>query len=188
LLLAAVSNPLNPRNLKHALAQRLLCLWNDRLHVPLGDFPPLLLSAWRARGKVRAVFGTLLGTEELLRLIQAECEPHFVNYFVRDQVTADEQEAFREFLFGLSYEELKILRRYMDDRHAAVLRPEDVQAIIQPHGSPPGIGGPSAEQMYASYARRRIRAQYRAIAGTDGPRKTAEGYIIESLSNEDTHS
>jgi hypothetical protein len=133
------------------------------------------------RGKVRAIFGSLIGVTEVFSLIQEECESGFVNYFAREHVTADESDAFREFLFGLSYEELEQLRQYMTDHQLSVITPEQVGALLHNPVLPPHLGDPNPEQIYNSYRRRCIRADYRSIAGTPGPRKTAEGYIMEAL-------
>jgi hypothetical protein len=181
LLTGAISNPNNPFALKRAAAQKLLVMWNDRLRLPVGEFPPVLLSAWRARGKVRAIYGTLIGVNEVLSLIQGECESRFVNYFAREHVTSDESAAFREFLFGLSYEELEQLRGYMKEKNLQVISPEGVQGVFSNLSYVPVFSNPSPEQIYSSYYRRRLRAEYRAITGAPGPRKTAEGYIMESL-------
>ena len=181
LLTGAVSNPHNPLGLKRAAAHKLIGMWNHRLAVPIGEFPPVLLSAWRARVKVRAIYGTLIGINEVFSLIQAECESRFVNYFARDTVTNDERDAFREFIFGLSYEELEQLRAYMETHRLRVITPDKVKEVLA-HTHPSAIfSQPSPEEIYSSYCRRRIRAEYRAISGNPGPRKTAEGYIMEAL-------
>ncbi|MBI4607369.1 MAG: hypothetical protein HY721_35835 [Planctomycetes bacterium] len=181
LLTGAISNPHNPLDLKRAAAQKLVGMWSDRLRLPVGEFPTALLSAWRARGKVRATYGTLIGASEVFSLIQGECEAQFVNYFSRDHVTNDEREAFREFLFGLSYEELELVRRYMEEHGLKVISPDQVRSLLARRVLPPAFGEASPEQMYNSYWRRRLRADYRAISGAPGPRKTAEGYIMEAL-------
>jgi len=159
-------------------------MWNHRLAVPIGEFPPVLLSAWRARVKVRAIYGTLIGVNEVFSLIQAECESRFVNYFARDAVTSDERDAFREFIFGLAYEEIEQLRSYMETHSMRMITPEKVSEVLSGSHRSAIIGQPSPEEIYSSYCRRRIRAEYRAISGNPGPRKTAEGYIIEALLRE----
>jgi len=184
LLMGAVANPHNTLDLKRAAAQKLIGMWNDRLALPVGEFPPVLLSAWRARVKVRAIYGTLIGVNEVFSLIQAECESRFVNYFARDAVTSDERDAFREFIFGLAYEEIEQLRSYMETHSMRMITPEKVSEVLSGSHRSAIIGQPSPEEIYSSYCRRRIRAEYRAISGNPGPRKTAEGYIIEALLRE----
>ena len=187
LLSAALSNLSNPVAIKRAAAQRILTMWNNRLKLPVGEFPTVLLSAWRARRKFRAIFGTLIGASEVFSLIQGECESPFVSYFARDRVTEDEQQAFQEFIFGLSYEELRDVRDHMRENGLSVVSPEQVRAIIKPAGRPPFFGYPTADQMYASYLRRKTRAEYRAVSNSRGPRKTAEGYIMEAILLEDVN-
>jgi len=184
LLTAAISNPHNALDLKRAAAQKLLGMWLNRLQVPVGEFPPVLLSAWKARVKVRAMYGTLMGVGELFSLIQEECESRFVNYFVREHVTPDEKEAFQEFLFGLSHEEIEKLRGFMKERSLHVISPEQVRAVLTDRVHAPLLGDPSPEQIYSSYCRRRLRADYRAMSGVPGPKKTAEGYMMESILRE----
>ena len=152
---------------------------------PVGEFPTVLLSAWRARRKFRAIFGTLIGVTEVFSLIQGECESPFVNYFAREHVTDDEHQAFQEFIFGLAFEELAQVRDYMSTKGISCVSPEEVQSIIKPSGRPPFFGYPTPDQMYASYLRRRTRAEYRSVSGNRGPRKTAEGYIMEGILRDD---
>ena len=181
LLSASIVNSQNGMELRQAAARKLIVMWDDRLSLSVEKLPAILLSAWRARGKVRAVFGTLIGVTELFSLIQAECPPSFVEYFEREHVTSDESGAFREFLFGISYEDLQKIEEYMRENDLKVIRPAQVQEIISTPQHPLRLGDPSPEEMYNSYCRRRIRADYRAVARAPGPRKTAEGYIMETL-------
>jgi len=182
---AAISNPTNPPDLKKAAARKLIHMWNNRLKLPISEFPSVLLSAWRARRKVRAIFGTLIGVTEVVSLITAECEPRFVSYFARDHATEDEQQAFQEFLFGLAYEELNQLRDYMKENNLSVVTPDDVGRVVRSGVKPAFFGYPTPDQMYASFCRRRTRAEYRLVTGSRGPRKTAEGYIMEAILRED---
>jgi hypothetical protein len=186
LLSASISNPSNPLDLRQAAARKLIGMWDERLILPVEELPSVLRSVWRARGKVRAVYGTLIGVNEVFSLIQAECPSRFVSYFVRDHVTPDEREAFREFLFGLPYEQLEQIKAYMEEHHLTSIGPRQIQEIIRSPVNPILFGDPSPEQMYNSYYRRRIRADYRKVTDSPGPRKTAEGYIMEALLREET--
>jgi hypothetical protein len=185
LLTALVSNPLNALPIRHCAARKLVSIWDENIRLPVDRLPSVLLSAWRARGKVRAIYGTLIGVNEVFSLVQAQCQSRFVNYFVRDHVTADEREAFREFLFAISYEDLEQLQRYMEEHGLTVISPEQVKEVVSTPMHPVIPGDADAEQMYSSYCRRRIRADYRAISDVPGPRKTAEGYMMESLLREE---
>lgn len=208
LLTASVSNGANSFDLKKAAARLLIPMWEQRQMVPVEAFTSLLLSIWRARCRVQETFGTLVGVHEVFSLMRAECQPRFLDFFTREWVTEDEREAFREFLFGVSFEELQKIREYMEDNSVQVVGPSDVWNILGyvpsstssavpaesdeilrdlPHGPPPRLlpsgalnrSGRTAEFVYNSYRRRRIRADYRALTKRQGPRKTAEGYLME---------
>ncbi|MEM7262769.1 MAG: hypothetical protein AAF488_12320 [Planctomycetota bacterium] len=181
LLLNCVSNPRNSDAVRRAAAKKLLELWTRFGDHPVQEFPTVLLSAWRARRRVRETYGTLCGVGELVALVKEECEQDFVRFFTRDQVTTDESEAFREFLFGLPYEELQRLQDHMRDSGVPVLSRTQVFHLVKdtlPHSN---AGRPSAEEVFASYRRRRIRAEYRSLSSRPGPQTTAEGYLMGYL-------
>ncbi len=187
LLTYVVSNVRNTRELRKAAARKLLAIWNHLDDQEIGDFPGVLLSAWKARSRVKTIYGTLFGSDEVMSLMRCECEPRFLNFFTRDQVTQGETQAFREFLFGLPHEELHALEAYMTRNKLAVISRDQVQEILDREATytPPMDSDPTANEIFASYYRRRIRAEYRALAGSDGPQKTAEGYIMEALLREE---
>jgi hypothetical protein len=181
LLTALASNPRNDMAMRRQAARKLVSMWDDVVQLPVGKLPSVLLSAWRARGKVRAIYGTLIGVSEMFSLVQAQCQSQFVNYFVRDHVTADEREAFREFLFAISYEDLQRLQEYMEENNKKAISPEEVEQVVGSPLHPLLPGTPNPEHMYNSYCRRRLRADYRVLSENQGPRKTAEGYMMESI-------
>jgi hypothetical protein len=184
LLTAAVANPLNPLPLRRAAARKLLGLWSDPSRQPVGEFPKVLLSAWRARRRIKVIYGTLFGVDEVLSLIREQCEDKFLNFFSRDQVTTDQVEAFREFLFALSHEDLKLLEAHMQAEGLKIITRDQVYRLLGKSGPPATAASPTAEEIFASYYRRRVRAEFRAMSKSSGPHKTAEGYLMESLLRE----
>jgi len=177
LLFNVVSSAHNSAQVKRSAANLLLPIWEDPNDIPMHGFTKLLLSAWRARCRVRETFGTLVGVHEVFSLLRADCDSAFLEYFTRDRVSIDEGEAFREFLFGLSFEDLTKLRDTMDSKGLNVVGPSEVWSIL---GRPPPRpeSNWTAETVYVSYRRRRLRADYRVLSQSSGPRKTAEGYLM----------
>ena len=179
LLVGCISNASNSTELKRAAATRIVPLWEQRHSLPLEDFTGLLISAWRARCRFQEVFGTLMGFHEAMSLLQEECEPEFLDFFSRDVGTPGEREALREFLFGLSYEELQKLGTHMEERGIQNLQRDDVPQILGRAPQRYRSGAWTPETVYFSYRRRRVRASYRALTKQPGPFKTAEGYLME---------
>ena len=187
LLAYVVANHRNSAVLRKAAACKLLNIWNDRDDEKADDFHTVLLSAWKARSRSNTIYGTLFGGNEVLSLIREECEPRFLSFFTREQVTPGQTQAFREFLFGLPHEELQLLQSHMSDHGLQVISRDQVHKILGREATytPPMDSEPTAEEIFASYYRRRIRAEYRALSGSGGPDKTAEGYIMEALLREE---
>jgi hypothetical protein len=143
-------------------------IWDRRLTYRTKEFFPLLEATWEARRRIRVVGGTLLGTEEMFALFREGCDPQFVDYFVRPNPTEDEVEAFREFLFGRTAEELQSLADRMDRERVASF------PLL---ASAPPIDDPGT-LVYEFFRTRYLQAVARRMAGLPGPKRTAEGYVM----------
>ncbi len=181
LLLSLLSERDLPRATRREAASQLLSIWN-RAELEIDDFCPLLESTWRARNRVNADLGTLLGTSEYCRLVTADCAEGFLDFFARDDVTEAELQALAEFLLDLSFEEISELRQAMK-RHGVsttdIAWAEEV------------IGRPIEREMVQeridpvtlrrSFYRRHRAADARFLTGAPGPRHTAEAYMLVHL-------
>jgi len=168
-------------DLKRLAAQRLVELWEGRLALTMDELAPVLRTAWKARTRAVRVFGTLLGTAEILQMLFADCDSSFVEFFSRREVTPEEQQAFEEFLFDIPFESLQKVRyRMLEDRVAVVDRSRvESYLALAPGALRPTVGDP--KELYVSFRHRRVRAQYRVATGAPGPRRTAEGYLMEAI-------
>jgi hypothetical protein len=177
LFISIVTDPHGARAVKMSAAKSLFEIWEDRLLTEIDDFAPILESIWRARNKVRPVLGTLLGTQEFFRLLQEACDDRFLSYFSEGGVPEEELQAFEEFLFGISYEEIVQLRHHMDEKSANVVSPEEARGLLGRTRASwaPGIG---PQALYTSYKKRRVKAHYRQLTAANGPKKTAEEYVM----------
>ena len=142
---------------------------------------PILRTAWQARTRAIRVFGTMMGTAEILQLLFADCDSHFVEWFSRREVTPEEQQAFEEFLFDVP---TRASRRCATacsrtaSRSSTARRSRTTSALAR-GALRPTVG--EAKELYVAFRRRRVRAQYRASTGAPGPRRTAEGYLMEAI-------
>ncbi|MCG8422269.1 MAG: hypothetical protein MJE77_30475 [Proteobacteria bacterium] len=178
LLLAFLRNPNVKTRIKRKSADQLITIW-DNSQVEIDDFCPLLESAWHARNRVTSGFGSLLGTTEYFRLVCEDCAPQFLDFFGRDDLSLAEGQAFEEFLFNMSYEELTTLRETMKEQNLDTVTANWASRVLGRPIEPLDHSGkidPMA--LYRSYYRRQLAAEYRSLAGTDGPRRTAESYLM----------
>lgn len=178
LLLALLRKPSTLPRIKLRAAQQLIAVWDDAT-LEVRDFAPMLESAWHARNRVQAAYGTLLGTSEAVQLACADCDPHVIEFFSRREMSTDEASAFEEFLFNMTSEELTVLRRAMTSQNVCAISPawaagvlgRQIEELEHSHEIDPMA-------LYRSYQRRQLAADFRIMSGTPGPRRTAEAYLI----------
>ena len=178
LLLALLRHADVSLHTKREAASQLIAVW-DNAKLEIDDFCPLLESAWRARNRVTSGLGAMLGTTEYFRLVSEDCAPQFLDFFARDDLSEAEGQAFEEFLFNMTFEELCTLRETMrkDGRDAVTTGwASNVLSRSLDEFDESGEVNPMA--LYRSYFRRQLAADYRRIAGTAGPQHTAESYLM----------
>jgi hypothetical protein len=181
LLLALLRKPDVSRRSKQRAADQLITIWDDAA-LEIDDFAPLLESAWHARNRINSAYGTLLGATETFRLVREDCSPEVLDFFGRDGMSVDEAAAFEEFLFNMTSEELGTLRRAMQLQHISAASPawaadvlgRQIEELEHSHEIDPMA-------LYRSYQRRQLAADFRLMSGAPGPRRTAEGYLLVYL-------
>lgn len=181
LLLSLLSQPELRKRVRRTAADQLVAIWNNA-EIEIDDFCPLLESAWRARNQINADLGTLLCTSEYMRMVTADCDSGFLDYFGRDNVSSEESQAFEEFLLDMSYEEICKLRAAMKEQGLQAADTEWAERIL---GRP--IEAEVVEDMidpvtlHRSFFRRHRNSIARKLAGRPGPRFTAEAYMMVYL-------
>lgn len=182
LLLDVILDEHLDREIKRRSARYLIALWDTcAAQEELSGFFHIIRSLWDARIHIRVRYGTLLGTDELLQLLEAECDPLILEHFTDRDLSEEEAAAFQEFLFGLTYEELVRLRDAMKSQGMRVISSQEVsQVLALPKSNKSHYLGLDQDphEVYRSYKRRRFQARYRLKNGLEGPRRTAEEYLV----------
>ena len=184
LLLALLRKPDVKEPIKREAADQLIVVW-DNAELEIDDFCPMLESTWHARNRIAADLGSLLGTTEYFRLVCEDCAPQFLDFFARDEVSTCEKQAFEEFLFGMTYEELTSLRRAMREQGLDAVTVDWAGKVLNrriEHECHVDEIDPMS--LYRSYFRRQLAADFRIMAGAEGPRRTAEAYLMIYLLNQ----
>jgi hypothetical protein len=181
LFLALLRKPDVAMRTKRRAADQLITVWDDAA-LEIDDFAPLLESAWHARNRITSDFGTLLGTSETFRLVREDCDPAVLEFFCRDAMDQSEIEAFEEFLFNMTHEELGTVRRTMRERNVTSVSPAWAAEVLgrqidelERHREIDPMA------LYRSYQRRQLAADFRLMSGAPGPKRTAEGYLMVYL-------
>ncbi len=163
--------------LRRLAVAKLCSIWENYLRWAVRDFFPLLQATWSARQRIRVSIGTLLGVSEMMRLLQAGCDPEFVDYFVRARPTEDERLAFQEFLIGVSTEQIHSLAALMAEEGRAAMSPEEAQQALgitpaRPEDLHSGV------RAYQFFRERALQAAARRLRDLPGPKRTAEEYVM----------
>ncbi|MCP4590998.1 MAG: hypothetical protein GY842_09655 [bacterium] len=168
---AIASDPQVEQTVRERAVLALAQIWEHRLTYRVKEFLPILEATWQARRQITVTGGTLGGTQELFELFQNGCDPEFVEYFTRPDPSADEVEAFREFLFGVCAEDLSRIEQRM--------RESGQGSIALEHSIPPPNDDPTTV-FYEFFRSRHLLALARRLGDLPGPKRTAEGYVMAS--------
>ena len=186
LLLALLRKPHIKDLTKRRAAVQLVRIWDDAA-LEIDQLFPMLESAWHARNRIVANLGSLLGASEYFELVREDCAPQFLDYFSRDAVSESENQAFTEFLFGVTTEELDMLRARMSEEGIPAANEEWASGVIgrslEHECADDDADAIDPVSLYRSYQRRQLAADYRILSGAPGPVRTAEAYLMVYLLN-----
>jgi len=171
-----------PEIVRERAAYLVLRLWHNASSKRLGDLIPILEATWGARRRARVQLGTLMGASEILNLLIEGCDSRFLDFLTRETCSEEEAAALREFLFGLSHEELQLLEeealggiisadeimRRADEKHQI-----DTSGLFQ--------AGDEAERFFLFFMKRHLMATHREELDIPGPKQTAEEYVVSNL-------
>lgn len=168
-LLDIACDPTLHRSARERAVRSLAQLWDRRLTYRVRDFFPLLESTWEARQRISVTGGTLYGTQEVFELFREGVAPEFVEYFGRDDHSEDEVQAFREFLFGIPYEDLVKLEGHVSREGNVGVRFMTPAMTTRSEG---------VLLFYEFFRSRYVQSLARKLGQQPGPKRTAEGYAM----------
>lgn len=182
LLVESLMDPSLGTDAKVRAAELLIGFWDRCTELEVDDFVPLLEAAWEARNRLVVEFGTLIGSVETVRLLETAGHPELVDALLGgDDDDPERRQAFEEFLFGLSYEQLEHVRREMQRAGVAAVDRAWVARTLGLGEAQLFSGIAEPEAAYLSYQRRQAGASFRRLRGVEGPRRTAEAYLLAQL-------
>ena len=155
-------------------------IWEYRLNHGMKDFVPILNSVWEARKNLIPVFGTLMGTSELM-MLSSSIDPRWYDFL--NEKSGDDEifQALEEFLFTLTFEELVKLRNKMEDMDMGTVKKDEIKSIIGKNHMYTEFSTSDPRNMYIFFKDRKHNAHFRKRAGRMGPKKTIEEYIMIHL-------
>lgn len=178
-LLQILGDPV--RNDVKALAAPVLArMWERRVSAEAHSFSPELSNMWLMRRNLTPIFGTLLGTHEYISLYQnvdALCR----DYILLASKVPDEASALEEFLFGLPYEELNIVKQYLSQQKKTSIHRADVAKVLGKESIYLSNRMDDPLELYRFFNYRRKRAVSRQLTRSQGPVHTFEENFMRHL-------
>ena len=179
LLTAIVCDESLGRAVRTKAATALTLLWEDRFSRRIEAFLPVLETTWEARRQTTVQLGTLMGVSEIFALMRAGGDIQFLDYFSRKTCPPEELQAFREFLFSVSTEELESMNKEMLEGHQRAANPGvDTTLSLSPTYLYNHTATDFVTQLYLFFVKRHLEAHARRIRNLPGPKRTAEEYVM----------
>lgn len=152
-------------------------VWEYRIDHGVKEFMPILDSLWRARKDIRCAFGTLTGVSELFGLAD-RLGASWLEFLSKEELSQEEVDSLREFLFGLSYEEMKRVLGEMEGKSRNSIDSAEIAEILGDDTNYPEYAENDPREFYRSFRHRKRNAISRLRNGSDGPKRTLEEYIM----------
>ena len=165
-----------PMEFRREWAMSLLLLWEHWADQTIENVAPVLQSVWKARRKLAPAFGTMMGTSELL-LISMQMDDQWIQFIKQKMGDTGVTQAMEELLFGISFEQINLLRSSLREKGIAAIGRDEVSKFLGEHVK--ADAGLDYRDFYSLYTIRRDNARARTRLHLEGPHKTLEDYFIQ---------
>ncbi len=163
--------------LRRDIAIALAELWEHRLDQNVASVAPILDAVWTVRDKIAPNFGTMIGTSELLMLSIA-LDDTWQKFISRKLGDDDVSQAMEEFLFGLTYEDISLIRSELKKRGVGAIGRDEVPGVL---GHQATLSNEDPRIFYRAYTLRRENANSRKRLNLPGPKKTLEDHYMQFI-------
>ncbi|MBU1239162.1 hypothetical protein KJ865_05575, partial [Myxococcota bacterium] len=177
LLVSVATNGAVDRTIREKSVNYLARLWEDNTIHAMRNFAPLMESIWNARKEAKVVMGTMMGIQEMFDMQIHGATHYFLDFFAEHAEDEEVRGAFREFLFGATYEELAGKDRERRTKGVVTTSGMDLTSMGLRKGGDTTMRE-KALGIYRFFTKRKLEAQARFIAKAPGPKQTAEELLL----------
>jgi hypothetical protein len=162
-----------PLEMKYELADDLMALWNTGSDPRTVEHLPALEALWLARDGTPPNFGSMTGASELIR-VSMDLGNDWKEFLVSQLGDEETLAALEEFLFGLSWEEIREVRTRLEKFGIYAVDHNEIRFYL---GSDPAyttVNSRDPRGIYDFYIDRREMAARRRLLAVPGPHRTLE--------------
>ncbi|HNX22942.1 MAG TPA: hypothetical protein PKG60_02770 [Spirochaetota bacterium] len=164
-------------NLRTKAGFLLAKIWEYRVYKGIEELEPVLTDLWISRQSFTPSFGTMQGITEITSFC-ADRNPMWLTFLSDNEFNEDTLDSLKEYLMGLSYEEIMKIEDYMESESISSFNMADIEKTLGLKKSYPMKDYHDPREMYHFYARRKNNAIFRKKSCMRGPTRTIEEYII----------
>jgi hypothetical protein len=175
---SCLEDPGFSRNTKAGLADDLINLWDSGVDPRATRHLSALTSLWIARDSAPPSFGTMDGNTELLR-ISMDMDQDWQDFLVEESTNDETRWALEEFLFGLSYEEIKDVRARLSRFGIGALNYDEVRSYLGSRPAYSVVNDRDPRAIYDFFIERRDACTLRKRVSAPGPRHTLEEVYLK---------
>jgi hypothetical protein len=175
---SCLNDPSFPEKIKIRLVNDLISLWDSGTDPRSIHHLPALTALWTARDSAPPSFGTMDGSSELIRLsIDLGEDWH---EFLMDHSSDNETKwALEEFLFGLSYEEIRAVRGRLSRFGVSAVDHDEIRSYLGSNPAYQIVKNTDPRGIYDFYVDRRDAAAFRRRIAAPGPKTTLEEIYLK---------
>jgi hypothetical protein len=175
---SCLEDPGFSRNTKGSLANDLIALWDSGVDHRGIRHLSALSALWIARDAAPPCFGTMDGNAELLR-ISIDMERDWQDFLVEESTNDETRWALEEFLFGLSYEEIKQVRSRLGRFGISAVSYDEIRSYLGSEPSYSVVSDRDPRAIYDFFIERRDACTLRKRLNAPGPRHTLEEIYLK---------
>ncbi len=175
--MSLLDDPNLSAQVRRDIAESLAELWEHRLDPHASSVAPVLDAVWTVRDQIAPNFGTMIGTSELL-LLSIALDDNWQKFISTKIADPDIAASMEEFLFGLSHEDILLIRKELKTRGINAIGRDEVPEIV---GHKAALSNEDPRIFYRAYTQRRNNADARKRLSAAGPKKTLEDHYMQFI-------
>jgi hypothetical protein len=163
---------------KASLVDDLIALWDSGMDLRGIRHLSALSSLWLAREAAPPSFGTMDGNTELLR-ITIDLDDDWRDFLMVEASNNEARWALEEFLFGLSWEEIKEVRSTLTRFGITAVNYDQIRSYLDSKPAYSVVDDKDPRAFYDFFIERRDACTFRKKMSAPGPRHTLEEIYLK---------
>ncbi|MDR0568330.1 MAG: hypothetical protein LBG87_03895 [Spirochaetaceae bacterium] len=178
---SCLEDPSFSQEVRVGLANDLITLWESGRDPRGNNHIRALETLWLVRDRTPPAFGTMEGSSELIR-ISMDMDELWRNFLTTALEYSESKWALEEFLFGLSYEEITMIRAWLQRFGITAVGWNEVHSYLE-HSSYGLVENTDTDPriIYNFFIERREASNFRKRIAAPGPTKTLEEIYLKYL-------